>query len=238
MATIPTTHDEMFEELRGAVPLQYLRALGWMESGLNPKNKTGSHWGLFQAGPENLTDYNAAKKTSYTRDHLLDPRINTQVFLWELARIMRSLASGGLAVDWGDDEYVKLLTMAWNAGWSAKGGVRRVLDFLKTKGLPFTHEVVKLQAANAGAASTLSSEKKAGWQKGVAALYRHLERAPRDPIGASALDKLLALAKQAGKATAPSGSAPAPSLAPAADWLWLALLVAVVVLTHRETKGG
>ena len=227
MATIPTTYDEMFEELRGAVPLQFLRALGWMESRLNPNTKTGSRWGLFQSGPENLADYNAAKKTNFTREYLLDPRINAQVFLWELARIMRTLASGGLAVDWGDDEYVKLITMAWNAGWSAKRGVRRVLDFIKPKGLPFTHDVVRLQAANAGAASTLSSEKRAAWQKGVAALYRQLERAPRDPIGASALDKLLALAKQARR-----------SATPAPDWLWLALLVAAVVVTHRETKGG
>lgn len=224
MATIPATHDDLFEELRGSVPLQFLRALGWMESRLNPAAKTGKHWGLFQAGPENLSDYNATKGTSYGSDYLLDARVNTQVFLWELRRILRSLAAGGLPPDWGDDSFVAIVVMAWNAGWSKRGGVRRVLDYLRQKGLPLDYETIASNAAKAGAASTLSSVAKQQWQRATAALYRQLERAPSDPIAPTAAAKLQAIQ--------PAGRLPGRL----GDWGWLAILLGIVYLTDIKKR--
>jgi hypothetical protein len=192
MKALPRTYDPVFEA-RLSVPVEYARALSWMESGMNPKNKTGDHWGLFQAGPENLRDYNAAHGTSWTMDDLLNPDVNAQVWAFESERIRRALVGGGLVENWADREWVALFTAGWNSGYSEKAGVRRVLDWLNSKGLAevnrlraakklppstelLTHDNVFIFGKDAGALWTLQQQNTKGgnkyrWQRDVAAVY-------------------------------------------------------------------
>jgi len=226
MATVPTTFDPLFARYGApyGIPLQFLRALAWMESGLDPTNVTGGHIGLFQPGKENLDDWDkAAKSAGYPipagswRVRLTDPALNTRVFVRTLNSMMSSFKAGGLTPDWSWDDYPALLTMGWNAGWSQKQGVRRVLDYLRGKGLPLDYSTVAAWALDAGAKSTLSDGAKQQWQRATVALFRHLETSPALPIPATVAARL-----QAVKAALPGR---------VGDWGWLALLLGIIYLT-------
>lgn len=234
MATIPTTFDALFYRYGSpyGIPLPFMRAVAWAESRMNPDDVTGSHVGLFQAGEENLRDWDAAaKKAGYAvpagswQARLKDPALNTRVFVRTLRNMMSSFAAGGLASDWTWDDYPALLAMGWNAGWSKKSGVRRVLDFLRARGLPLDFETVAAKAKEAGAAASLSRPDKQAFQRSIVALFRRLEAAPSDPIAPSAADKLRDLA------TAAKGTA-----APFTDWGWAFLLAGLLYLS-RSNRG-
>lgn len=184
MKPLPRTYDNLFDQL--PVPIEFARALAWNESSMNPRNKTGSHWGLFQVGPENLADFNAAAGTKWTMDDMLDPAKNCAVWAWEYERIRDAITGAGVAENWQDRDFVSLVVAGWNSGYSAQGGVRKVLDYLKAKGLPLTHDNVFLYGKRAGAIWTLHQENPKGgnkyrWQRDVAAYYAGERAAAGDP---------------------------------------------------------
>lgn len=183
MKPLPKTWDAIFEK-RLSVPVEYARALTWLESGQDPRQKTGSHWGLFQVGPENLADYNKASGTSWTMEDMLDPDRNAQVFAFESERIRAALVGAGLAENWQDRNWVRLFTAGWNSGYSNTAGVGKVLRWLKANGKELTHDNVFMFAKQAGGHWTLQSGNskaaaKYKWQRDVAATYA-AEAVPRD----------------------------------------------------------
>ena len=54
---LPLTYDAIFARYRGRLPVNYLRALGYSESRLNPRDTGGSYWGILQVGINNLRGY-------------------------------------------------------------------------------------------------------------------------------------------------------------------------------------
>lgn len=226
---VPTTYDAVFER-RLSVPVAYARSLAWMESGLDPRNETGSHWGLFQVGPENLADYNKAHPTKEIPDaDRLQPEPNTIVWAWEAERIRKALTDAGLKEDWSNPEWVKLFTAGWNSGYSRTAGVAHVLAWLREHNLPLTHDNVFAHAREAGGAWTLQDEDaravaKKKYQRDVAALYA--KEAARDSSSYSQSQVSATAAAKAPKRTSATvGGIP--------WWVVVALLLAL-----GDKRGG
>lgn len=94
-----------------AIPSAYLESLAFNESTEKPETPGG---GLFQITPPVLTDYNRLNRANYTAQDLADAAKNTQVAVWHLRRIIRSMKHE----DWADNDWIRALTMAWNMGSS------------------------------------------------------------------------------------------------------------------------
>lgn len=237
MPGIPTTYDSAFAlvaEQSGA-PFQWLRALAWMESGMNPANKTGKHWGLFQVPPEVVADYNKAhppEQNAFTHEDMLRPEPNCAVFAWDIARIMRAMRGCGIATNWRSKDYAKIVTMGWNAGWSNAAGVCKVARWLAANKKPITHANLYKFAKVAGGAWSLQSPTKFKWQSEVAALYQRLAAA-----GTSALPPIQPypdLRPPWKPGTKPAGK-PLPTPAKTGEWSWLAILILAAVLLSRKS---
>lgn len=219
MATVPTTYDAdlaLVAEQTGA-PLQYLRALSWMESAMNPANKTGKHWGLFQIPPEVVADYNKAHppaQNAFAHEDMLRPVPNMAVFSWDLQRILRAYRGYGIPANWRSKDFAKLVTMGWNAGWSKAAGVGKVAAWLKANGKPVTHANVKAYAKVAGGIWSLQSPTKFKWQGEVAALYQRLASS---------------------SSTIVTEPADRPSATKTGEWTWLAILILVAAALSRKS---
>jgi hypothetical protein len=186
---MPVSHkyDGIYRRRIPFAPVSYLRALAHMESGQNPKN-AGTHRGLFQVNQEVLTDYNKAALArpgtpTFTWPQMLEAEPNAIVFSWALARRIKALKNTGepnLQPDWKNPEYLKLITAAWNSGWSKRKGVPRVADYLSERRLAVTHDSVFRHAKAANATRFLWDEghgaRKKLWQRQVAALALQLAK--------------------------------------------------------------
>jgi hypothetical protein len=179
--------DPVFEQYRGGIPIAYLRALSQRESGMNPDDAKGPAWGLMQIVEVVRKDYNRVHGTHYARKDLLDPRVNVAMCCWVLQTIIGLFSRyhpdvPNLVADWDNPRFVELLTFSWNAGFSAKGGVIRVVGYLKSRGVTdVTIDLVHQYAHAAGAVRHLSNPKKVAWCKSVARLYER-ERAARNSL--------------------------------------------------------
>ncbi len=179
--------DPVFETYRGSIPIEFLRALATRESGMDPVERKGPAWGLMQIIEAVRLDYNRAHKTRYTREHLLDPRVNVAICCWLLRTIIKSYEKNhvdvpNLRVDWTNRRWLELLVFGWNAGYSERGGVGKVARYLKTHGLPVHLDNVHLYADFAGASRHLQRRDKRDWSKSVVELYlaeRALATTPR-----------------------------------------------------------
>jgi len=154
-----------------------MRALGQRESGLNPNEANDPAWGLMQVVPDVLSSYNRRFGTSYSKQDLLDPRINVKVASELLNRIasqyssLHGAKSRNMRQDWSNPEFAKLVTAGWNSGYSEAGGVGKVASYLETRGIPVTHDNVFRYAATAGATRHLQNDTKYNWQRSVASLF-------------------------------------------------------------------
>lgn len=172
---LPTTYDEVFNRHRGYFPIQFLRALAKKESDFKAGNTKGGAWGLMEVTPVVLQDFNERHATRYTMHDVLNPNLNVQIALEELDRIVRSYAAShprtrNMLMDWGNPEFVTLLVMGWNSGWSEERGVGRVVRYLESNHLPVTGDNVARYASTAGAAKWIA-ERGSGWAKSVTRLY-------------------------------------------------------------------
>jgi hypothetical protein len=168
--------DPVFHTYRGAIPIEYLRALCTRESDMNPAERKGPAWGLMQIIEAVRLDYNRAHRTLYRRDDLLDPRVNIAIGCWLLETIIRSYAKHhpdvpNLRADWNNVRFAELVTFGWNAGFSEKAGVGRMATYLKAHSLTVNIDNAHQYAELAKASRHLQNAKKLRWCKGVAALY-------------------------------------------------------------------
>lgn len=174
---LSTQYDPLFQKYAGgSIPVAYLRALSYRESGQNPSANAGkaAAQGLLQITTTAMNGYNQKHGTSYATSAALDPNVGIPVAVDLLQAIIRSYAghpSDNLHVDWGNPEFVKLLTAGWNAGYSDGGGVGKVATYLERAGRPVTHDSVVGNAGAAGAVSYLGDVNRAAWHRSVSDLY-------------------------------------------------------------------
>jgi Transglycosylase SLT domain len=175
---LPRRFDWIFEQHRGDIPIEYMRALATSESGMQAGAQSGPAWGLMQIVEVVRRDYNQDRGTRHQRADLLDPAINVAVATWLLRRIIGSYGRNhpdvpNFRADWTNPRFVELLTFGWNAGWSEAGGVGRVARYLEGRGqTDITIDLVHEHARAAGASRHLSRADKVAWCKRVVALYR------------------------------------------------------------------
>lgn len=169
--------DPLFQRYRGAIPIEYLRALVERESSGQPSVRAGSAIGLMQIVPVVLDDYNKRHGTKYRSEHLNDPATNVAIGCELLRIIIESYRKNHprirtLQADWNNPQFVELLTFGWNAGFSEAGGVGRVARYLEGLGAQdITIDQVAAHAKLAGASKHLSNAAKVAWCTSVVALY-------------------------------------------------------------------
>lgn len=175
---LTTQYDPLFARHQGRLPVAFLRALAERESSMRPDlampGGAGAARGLLQVVGVVRDDYNRANGTSYTSDDLFDPNVNVTIAAWLINRIVAAYGkhpSPNLKEDWSNPEFVKLVVMGWNAGFSEAGGVGKVAAVLEREGATVTHDSVYANAARAGAASYLSMPERRAWHQSVASLY-------------------------------------------------------------------
>lgn len=195
-SSLPTMYDGIIQKYRGAIPFEFIKILIRHESSYNPdsdmglvmKERTGVYHpgaakGLMQIVQSVRKDYNERYMTNYTPEDLFDPEINIKLGCDTLNRILLSYARNHpntLSPDWKDPRWVELLIFGWNAGYSERGGVGRVVKFLEDANIPkekITVDNVAAVADKAGAAKYLSDMAKAKWSKAVTrSFYLELAR--------------------------------------------------------------
>ena len=173
---LSTQFDDLFARYGGSIPVAYLRALSYKESGQNPSANVGQAkaQGLLQITPVALAGYNQRYGTDWTISDMQDPDSNVQVATDLLHAIIKSYGNhddDNLQEDWSNHEFVKLLTQGWNAGYSDGSGVGKVASYLENQGQDVTHDAVVASAATAGGIAYLSDPNRAAWQRAVADLY-------------------------------------------------------------------
>jgi len=170
--------DRIFMEEGRDLPLPFLRALAFRESRNNAKQASGPAWGLLQVGIDAragnvLKSYNERFDTNYSRRDMLDPRLNVRVASELLARIVRMFKAEGMEPNWENGNWVGLLAAAWNAGYSRKGGMVRVIRYLKRKKIPVTlsaaYENAKHSGAGKGFIKRMAQPKRQRWHRSVVA---------------------------------------------------------------------
>lgn len=183
-APLPRTFDPIFARHAGPdLPIEFLRALAWSESRMNPSARGRSAWGLLQIVERVRAHYNETHRTSYARAHLLDPAINVAIAAWLLRTIRTSYATHhpdvpNLRADWSNPRFVELLVFGWNAGYSERAGVGLVVGWLERQGIrAIDIDRVRDSARDARASKHVADAAKVRWCKGVAALHQR-ERAP------------------------------------------------------------
>ena len=124
------------------------------------------------------------------RADLLKPAVNIRIAADLLRRIADSYERNhpeveNMLEDWNNPRFVELLTFGWNAGYSERGGVGRVVSYLEDRGLAHavTIDSVHRYAKAAGASRHLSNAKKVAWCKGVALLYTREKAHDRRLVG-------------------------------------------------------
>lgn len=169
--------DPIFREHAGVMPVAYLRALAKRESNMDPKEQSGPAWGLMQVVEVVRRDFNKRHGTDYPRTDLHDPETNVRMATWLLHVIIASYRrnhSGvpNMLMDWPNPRFVELLTAGWNAGWSERAGLGRVVRYLEKQGkTDITIDDVYENAKAAGAVRFLSERARWKWWKSVARLY-------------------------------------------------------------------
>lgn len=139
LCPLPRRFDPIFEEVRGEIPIEYLRALAVAESSMRAGHRSGGGAGLMQISPRQRVAYNECRGTAYRSDDLLDPRINAAIAVWRIDEIIRSYRRAAddvpsLRPDWDSNAFVELVTLGWSAGHSERTGIVRVARYLVQQG--------------------------------------------------------------------------------------------------------
>jgi len=176
---IPRRFDAVFAMHGQGLPVAFLRALAWNESGLDPNatTKRSSATGLLQVIDVVRTDHNRIHGTSYSRQELRDPVVNVTIAATAIRRIVDSYTRNhrdvpNLHEDWNNYRYAELVVFGWNAGWSERAGLGRVARYLTQLGITdITVELVHQHARAAGGSEYLQSADRLAWAQKVARHY-------------------------------------------------------------------
>lgn len=175
--------DGVFAQQGQGLPVAYLRALAWGASDLRPGLVKGDAWGLLQVEPVVLRDFNRRHGTTFRKADLLTETINVAVAADMLRLIIASYRRfhpdvPNLQEQWDNPRFVELLTAGYDAGFSERGGIGRVVGYLKKQGLTdITLDMVFAHAAAAGAVRHLAREEKVHFAKRVTRrFYRERSR--------------------------------------------------------------
>lgn len=172
----PRTYDDVFANNGRGLPVAFLRALALHESDMRPRLADGPAWGLMQIIEVVREDYNRRERANFSRQDLLDPAVSVTIAASSLALIAKSYAtnhplSTNLQTNWRNPQFVALLAMGWNAGWSERGGVGRVASFLEQRSQDVTINAVFDAAQAAGASRHLCNPAKLAFAKQVTRQY-------------------------------------------------------------------
>lgn len=128
--TPPSTYDAAFRLHGHGIPVDYLRALAWSESGLraDARAKGSTATGLFQILRPTWDDYE--RRHGYPGLDRTNPDDATELAADLLDQVTRAYAAAGLPPDWPDREYARLVTLGYKAGWSRQQGVAHALAAL------------------------------------------------------------------------------------------------------------
>jgi hypothetical protein len=165
---------DIFSRHAAGLPVEFLKALAYHESGLDPTkvNPTSNATGLFQITAPVLSDFNQAFKATHTLTDLKDPELAATVAVFHLKRIIAHWKdSPALAADFGQRRFVELLTLGWNAGPNA---VLRLAHRLAAIPLPvarITIDAVHEAARAVAPESFVARPERVAWAKRVAATY-------------------------------------------------------------------
>lgn len=175
---LPRAFDRFFDRWRDAVPVEFMRALARWESAFNPNDTRGPAWGLMQVVEVVRRAWNEEQGESVTRQQLLDPDTNVRIASDLLNRIADAYDRNygdrvpNMREDWSNPRFVELVVAGWNAGWSRRGGVQRVVEFLISRGqTDITVDDVFRWAEKAGAIRFLSMPQRLRFAKLVASTY-------------------------------------------------------------------
>jgi hypothetical protein len=172
----PRTYDDVFAACGQGLPVPFLRALALRESDMSPRLCSGPAWGLLQVIEVVRADFNQRAGTRYTRQDLLDPAINVTIAATTLALIVKSYTIhhpdvANLRTDWSNPQFAALVAYGWNAGWSERAGVGRVVTYLEQRGINVDINNVHRYACEAGASKHLANPRKLAFAKSVAKQY-------------------------------------------------------------------
>jgi hypothetical protein len=177
---ITQKYDYLFAKYGGEIPVPFLRALAYSESGMKPdselrkgfdpktrrytkgkrKGKYDRYWGLLQVDSyqDELDSFNRRHGTNFAREHLFDAETNIRIGLDKLHRILRAYKQwsrkhdiSNLWPSWSNPEFVKLFTAGWNSGYSRSAGVQYMAAWLAKRDIPVTHDNVFKYGERAGA---------------------------------------------------------------------------------------
>ncbi len=183
--------DPLFRTLGQGIPVAYLRALAQAESGIRPDSRLG----LINVVHVAVDDYNRRHPAApVTAAAMRDPAVNVRVAADTLRAIIASYRRHhadvrNLVEDWRNPRFVELLTAGWNAGFSERGGVGRVVRYLRAGPVAnpgaddLTVDHIFAAASAAGATRHLSNPHKLAFAKAVTRAY--LREVARDAAGAS-----------------------------------------------------
>jgi hypothetical protein len=121
-------------------------------------------------------DYNRRERANFTRQDLLDAAVSVTIAASSLALIVKSYAANhphtpNMQPNWRNPQFVALVTFGWNAGWSERGGVGRVVSFLEQRGADVNINSVFDSAKAAGASPHLANPRKLAFAKQVTRQY-------------------------------------------------------------------
>lgn len=176
---ISSKFDRVFRQYVPALPVEFVRALSYRESRLNPENLTppgasdsrGAR-GLMQVMTVNREDYNAKHGTAWSPSDMFSPAKNVRVFAGTIGRMLRVFRSNRLLSPDVPTRRPALLlvTAGWNSGY---GDVLRIADWLRDHDLVVNHDNLFSYAKDALPASSQRrwTTRKRDWQRSVVRLY-------------------------------------------------------------------
>jgi hypothetical protein len=167
---ISTKLDGLFARHAGPIPVPFLRALAYHESGFNPRNVNAKSnaTGLFQITAVALADFNRQNGTKHGLADLVDAELATRVAVRHLGEILKLYATvSSLRPDWTSRRFLELLVFGWNSGHN---GVARLAKALEAQGIGADRVTVDTvgQLATTTKVPYLSEPARISWAKTVA----------------------------------------------------------------------
>jgi hypothetical protein len=177
MASTGTTtspYEPIFAKYAGAIPQAYLRTLSYKESGFRADvvHPQSNATGLFQITSTCLQGFNKAKGTAYKLAQLKDPTLNTIVAVFHLGHVVDAYSRvRSLAPNWGNQRWLELLTLGWNAGHNAIIGLATQMEKAGLAPERITVDSASQLARATGKAKYVAEPDRVAWSKTVATMF-------------------------------------------------------------------